>query len=119
MSGKSEGTGMEKKVDIKAKTVVMNGIKIQDVSVIERMEQAIYEHKVAGRGPTAIALGPHEYLSFSNIEIAKGCRFPCSASLATMSFLGLPVFSIEIDGVHILGERTLAVGAILDLKGKG
>lgn len=95
----------------------MSEINIQDCSTVERMERAIHEYKAVGINPTAIALGPHEYLSFREVEAVKAHWFhdTCTVSshdaqpISEMTFHGLPIFSTEIDGVHILGQRDSAV----------
>lgn len=89
-------------------------ITIQDCSTIERMERAINEYLFVGIEPSAIALGPHEYLSFREVEGKKlqsvtTCTVGTEPITVEMSFRGYPIFSIEIDGIHILGQRDAAI----------
>lgn len=94
----------------------MNEITIQDCSTIERMDRAINEYLYVQLTPSAIALGPHEYLSFREVEGKKMQRRE-TTTVGTdytpppteLSFRGYPIYSTEIDGIHILGQRDNAV----------
>jgi len=76
------------------------------------MDRAINEYEFINIKPVAIALGPTEYLSFREVEIQKYQQIPDDKPLAhnvELSFRGLPIYSIEIDGIHILGQREQAL----------
>lgn len=92
-------------------------LTIQDCSTIERMDRAVNEYIFVGIKPTAIALGPHEYLSFREVEIKKQQLVPTTTTVSSeytpppteLSFRGYPIYSTETDGIHILGQRDAAM----------
>lgn len=95
-------------------------LQIQDCSTVERIRRAVYEYKAVHIEPQAIALGPHEYLSFREVESRKhplrestgtvsAAEPPSNSYTTEMSFMGYPIFSTEVDGIHILGQRDAAM----------
>lgn len=85
----------------------MTNLDIQNAHVINRIEHAILTYAKSHLGtPKAIALGPMEYASYKYVELPSrqliheaNPRTPDS-----ISYLDIPIYCGEADGVHILFE---------------